>query len=30
MFGFVEMFVFIAMLMVGYLYVWRKGALKWE
>jgi len=30
MFGFVEMFVFIAMLMVGYLYVWKKGALKWE
>ena len=30
MFGFVEMFVFIALLMVGYLYVWKKGALKWE
>jgi len=30
MFGFVEMFVFIAMLMVGFLYVWKKGALKWE
>jgi len=30
MFGFVEMFIFIAMLMVGFLYVWKKGALKWE
>ncbi len=29
-FGFVEMFIFIAMLMAGFLYVWKKGALKWE
>ena len=28
--GLVEMFVFIAILMVGFLYVWKKGALKWE
>ncbi len=30
MFGFVEMGVFIAILVVGYAYVWRKGALEWE
>jgi NADH-quinone oxidoreductase subunit A len=30
MFGFVEMVVFIAILLVGYVYVWKKGALKWE
>lgn len=29
-FGFVEMVVFIAILVVGFLYVWRKGALKWD
>lgn len=28
--GFVEMIVFIAILLVGYLYIWRKGALKWN
>ena len=28
--GFVEMVVFIAILLVGYFYVWRKGALKWD
>ena len=28
--GFVEMVVFIAILMVGYLYVWKKGALEWD
>jgi NADH-quinone oxidoreductase subunit A len=29
-FGFLEMFVFIVILLVGYFYVWRKGALEWE
>ena len=30
LFGFVEMLVFIAILAVGYVYLWRKGALEWE
>jgi NADH-quinone oxidoreductase subunit A len=25
----IEMFVFIAILVVGYYYAWRKGALEW-
>jgi len=29
-FGFIEMLVFIAILVVGYLYAWAKGALDWE
>ncbi len=29
-FGFVEMLIFIAILGIGLLYVWKKGALKWE
>ena len=29
-FGFVEMLVFIAILLVGLAYVWKKGALEWE
>ena len=29
-FGFVEMLVFIAILVVGLVYVWGKGALEWE
>lgn len=29
-FGFVEMIIFIAILVVGYVYVWKKGALEWE
>lgn len=29
-FGFVEMLVFIAILMAGLLYVWKKGALEWS
>ena len=29
-FGFWEMAVFILILLVGYIYVWRKGALEWE
>jgi len=30
MFGFMEMGVFILILLVGYAYVWKKGALEWE
>ena len=30
MFGFVEMLVFVAILVVGYGYAWAKGALEWE
>jgi NADH-quinone oxidoreductase subunit A len=26
----VEMFVFIAILLVGYIYAWRKGVFEWE
>ena len=29
-FGFIEMLVFIAILIVGYVYAWVKGALDWE
>jgi NADH-quinone oxidoreductase subunit A len=29
-FGFAEMMVFIGILSLGLLYVWRKGALEWE
>lgn len=29
LYGFVEMLVFIALLFVGYVYAWRKGALEW-
>ncbi|MCE1241166.1 MAG: NADH-quinone oxidoreductase subunit A [Azonexaceae bacterium] len=29
-FGFVEMIVFVAILTVGYVYAWAKGALEWE
>jgi len=28
-FGFAEMLVFIGLLLLGYLYAWRKGALEW-
>jgi len=30
LFGFLEMLVFVFILFVGYLYVWKKGALEWE
>lgn len=30
LFGLVEVFVFIAILVVGYIWIWRKGALEWE
>lgn len=29
-FGFLEMLVFIGILLVGYIYAWKKGALEWE
>src|SRR5438105_11709346 len=29
-FGLIELIVFLAILMVGYIYVWRKGAFTWE
>jgi NADH-quinone oxidoreductase subunit A len=29
LFGFIEMMVFLVILVVGYLYVWRRGALNW-
>ena len=30
MFFLIEMLVFIGILLMGYIYVWRKGALEWE
>ena len=29
LFGFIEMMVFIGILVVGYIYVWNRGALNW-
>lgn len=29
LFGFVEMLVFLGILLVGYAYAWKKGALEW-
>ena len=29
-FGFVEMLIFIGVLLVGFVYVWKKGALQWD
>src|SRR5947207_13847670 len=28
--GLIELVVFLVILMIGYLYVWRKGAFRWE
>ena len=28
--GIIEMFAFIAVLVLGYIYAWKKGALEWE
>ena len=28
--GIVEMFTFVAMLVLGFVYAWKKGALEWE
>ena len=30
LFGFVEMMIFLALLGVGLIYIWKKGALEWE
>jgi NADH-quinone oxidoreductase subunit A len=30
LFGFFEMLLFIATVLAGYVYVWKKGALEWE
>ncbi|MCL4506565.1 MAG: NADH-quinone oxidoreductase subunit A [Chloroflexi bacterium] len=30
LFGFFEMLVFIGILLVGYIWLWKKGALEWE
>ncbi|HUA87044.1 MAG TPA: NADH-quinone oxidoreductase subunit A [Bryobacteraceae bacterium] len=30
MFAFTEMFVFVALILVGFFYVWKKGALDWS
>jgi len=30
LFGFVEMIIFIGILTIGLIYVWRKGVLEWE
>jgi NADH-quinone oxidoreductase subunit A len=30
MFGFIEMMLFIFILLIGYIYVWKKGAFEWE
>jgi NADH-quinone oxidoreductase subunit A len=29
-FGFVEMLVFIVLVLVGFFYIWKKGALDWS
>jgi len=29
-FGFIEMVIFLGILMLGFLYIWRKGGLEWE
>lgn len=30
LFGLIEMGVFLALLVIGFIYVWKKGALEWE
>jgi NADH-quinone oxidoreductase subunit A len=30
LFGFIEMMIFISILAIGLIYVWRRGALEWE
>ncbi|MFM8320918.1 MAG: NADH-quinone oxidoreductase subunit A [Chloroflexota bacterium] len=30
LFGLIEMLIFIGILLVGYIYAWKKGALEWE
>ncbi len=29
LFGFVDMVIFLGLLMIGYVYAWKKGALEW-
>lgn len=29
-FGLIEMLIFIVILLIGYVYAWKKGALEWE
>lgn len=30
LFGFIEMLIFVFILVIGYLYAWKKGALEWK
>jgi NADH-quinone oxidoreductase subunit A len=30
MFAFAEMFIFVALILIGFFYVWKKGALDWS
>ena len=30
LFGFIEMIIFVVILFIGYIYIWKKGALEWE
>jgi NADH-quinone oxidoreductase subunit A len=30
LFALIEMFIFVAILLVGFVYIWKKGALEWE
>jgi NADH-quinone oxidoreductase subunit A len=30
LFGFIEMLIFMFVLLVGLIYVWKKGALQWD
>ena len=30
LFGLIEMAIFVAILLVGYIYIWHKGALEWD
>lgn len=30
LFGMIEMIIFIVILLVGYIYAWKRGALEWE
>jgi NADH-quinone oxidoreductase subunit A len=30
LFGFIEMLIFVIILFIGYIYIWKKGALEWE
>ncbi len=30
LFGLVEVFIFVAILVIGFVWIWKKGALEWE